>query len=118
VSCGRVVGIQFQHRGAVGHGGSKVRPRVEEGVTSCWLCNPKYEHVWQTLALVHGWKVRRWVVLQGRAHQVPVYVVVARQWYLLTPDGERVPVGVEGAREAMRDVYGAEWDEWVKELAA
>lgn len=113
VSCGTLSPIQYQHRAAEGMGGRLARPRLEEGLTTCAICNAGYEAHLQTRALARGWKVRRWVVQQGKAAEVPVRYALAG-WMQLTSDGRRVPITRELAVEMMRAVYGPEWDEWEK----
>lgn len=118
VSCTRVFGLQYQHRGATGQGGSKVRPRLEEGVTACGICNEEFEGRLQTVALMRGWKVRRWVQQKGQCGLVPVFYTADQMWFVLTGDGLRVAISPAAAAELMRDVYGDEWDRWVSEVAA
>lgn len=111
-SCGARTGLQYQHRDAVGMGGSKIRPLLEEGVTSCSVCNPAYEGALQHVALKYGWKVRGWV--KGRFETlsvVPVYYLLERTWYRLTRDGLRVPVSKAEAMAMMHEVYGEQYDE-------
>ncbi|GAB3605327.1 hypothetical protein GCM10027413_07360 [Conyzicola nivalis] len=61
VSCGAGAHLHYQHRAAVGIGGSKVRPPVAEGLTSCETCNPAYEPALQLQAWRFGWKMSPWV---------------------------------------------------------
>lgn len=111
VSCGTLGPLQYQHRAAEGMGGKAAAPLLDEGVTSCALCNPKYEGVWQTRALVAGWKVRRWVVEQGIAYRVPVFVHM-HGWVLLDREGGRTAISAARARGLMVEVYGDEYLEW------
>jgi hypothetical protein len=112
VSCGRREGLEFQHRRAEGMGGRKAAPLHEEGLTSCWLCNPLYEGAMQRKALRLGWKVRSWVADRGRAADVPVFYATERAWFRL--DGPtRVRISSARALEMMRAVYGEEqYEEW------
>jgi hypothetical protein len=98
-------------------GGSKIRPKYEDGVTSCAVCNPRYEADLQARALVCGWKIRNWVYEQGRAAEVPVFYAQEVSWFRLTADGRRVPVTPVEASVMMREVYGAEYDVWVEAAA-
>jgi len=109
VSCGRRVHLEYQHRQAVGMGGSKVRPRLEQGVTSCVLCNGEYERTLQVKALRYGWKVRRTV---RDCSLVPVFYPFDRAWYRLTRDGRRERISTGVALIMMRTVYGEQYDEW------
>lgn len=111
VSCGTLATITYQHRAAEGMGGRKARPRLEEGLTACALCNAAYEGSLQVRALAYGWKVRRFVVEQGLAAQVPVRYALCG-WHLLFNDGRRVPISEGTAVDMMRAVYGLVWDEW------
>ena len=61
VACHSGDGLTFQHRRAVGMGGSKIRPGTVDGLTLCITCNQAVEGDMQTLALASGWKVRKWV---------------------------------------------------------
>lgn len=108
-SCGAIIGLQYQHRQAVGQGGSKIRPTLVQGLTTCGYCNPKYEAEWQSQALHFGWKVRGWV---GDCSRVPAFYVPDQQWFRLTAQGTRVPVTAETALAMMHEVYGPEYDEW------
>lgn len=107
-SCGARRGLQYQHRQAVGQGGSKMRPTFVQGVTSCPLCNEAYEHALQHVALKNGWKVKRWV---ADCALVPVYYLIERTWYRLTREGKREPLTVAEAMGMMHEVYGEQYDE-------
>jgi hypothetical protein len=111
VSCGTLENLQYQHRAAVGMGGSDRAPRFPEGVTSCAVCNPAYEAHRQVEALFRGWKVRRWVAEQDLVAQVPVFFLFDG-WHLLNADATRTAVSVRAAEFRMRAVYGPEWDDW------
>jgi hypothetical protein len=112
VSCGAREGKEFQHRRAEGMGGRKAAPLHEEGLTSCWQCNPKYEHVWQRKALRLGWKVRSWVADRGRAAEVPVFYSTERAWFRLEGP-TRVRISSARALAMMQAVYGEEqYEEW------
>jgi hypothetical protein len=113
VTCGRWTDLTFQHRNAVGMGGSKHKPLHAEGVTSCWLCNGEYERTLQTLALVYGWKVKKVKRAVDHPEDVPVFYVQERAWFVLTTEGTRSRISDADAAARMRDVYGSEWDEWV-----
>lgn len=103
VSCNARHSLTFQHRRATGSGGSKLRPAVEDGLTSCATCNVSYERERQTVALAMGWKVRRWV---RHPEYVPVFYVNEHAWFILGRDGLRDRIGVNAALQMMRDVYG------------
>ena len=84
-------------------GGSKVRPTLVQGLTSCPSCNPAYEAALQGSALRFGWKVRSWV---KDCALVPVYYLLERTWYQLASDGQRIRLTPAAALRMMRDVYG------------
>lgn len=111
VSCATLRHLQYQHRAAVGMGGSGRAIRYAEGLTSCATCNPAYEAHRQAEALFRGWKVRRWVGEQGLAGSVPVFYVWDG-WHVLEHDATRTPITADRAAEMMRAVYGVEWDAW------
>jgi hypothetical protein len=113
VVCGAREGLSFQHRQAVGMGGSKHRPTCVEGVTACVPCNEAFEHRLQRIALLRGWKVRLWVDDAGR---VPVWYPLLGGWHVLTLDGGREWISAATARVLMVDVYGDEYERW--EMAA
>lgn len=107
VSCGARAGLQYQHRQAVGMGGSKRRPRLDEGLTSCASCNPAYESSLQESALRFGWKVKKWV---KDCALVPVYYPLERAWFRLAAEGGRVRVSPDVAMQMMVEVYGTVYD--------
>ena len=107
VSCGARV-LQYQHRRAVGMGGSKIRPRLEDGLTSCGICNPAYEGRLQAAALRYGWKVKSWV---KSPELVPVFYPLEHNWYELTAEGQRLRISQARAMEMMTAVYGEQYDE-------
>lgn len=111
VSCAATTNLQYQHRRATGMGGSKTRPRYEDGLTSCAVCNPAYEAALQTVALRYGWKLRSWV---QRPDLVPVFVPHERSWFLLETDGRRFAIAARAARKLMVETYGSEYEEWEK----
>lgn len=114
VSCGATVRLQYQHRLAVGMGGSKIRPRLEEGLTSCAICNPEYERTLQLLALRYGWKVKKVKAAREHPEDVPVFYIRERQWCVLSTSGSRRRVAEAEALRMMRAVYGPEYEEWEK----
>lgn len=103
VSCGATTHLEYQHRQRVGAGGSKVRPGLTDGLTSCVWCNPAYEGARQAEALRYGWKVRAWVNDTAR---VPVWYAPDRAWYVLKKDGRRYRTPEHVALEMMVEVYG------------
>ena len=111
VSCPNVYRLEMQHRQAVGMGGSKTPPAPHELATSCSICNARYESDMQDEALARGWKVRGWVRDAGL---VPMYRASDGVWLLLTSSGGCVRITKGHAIERMREVYGAEWDEWAR----
>lgn len=112
VSCASLRFLEYQHRAVEGQGGRKAAPKLDEGVTSCALCNPRYEHDLQRKALLMGWKVRSWVRDRGIAYRVPVFYVFERAWFLLDAEGNRFPISRARARALMDEVYGPEYYEW------
>lgn len=113
ISCGSSGPLQYQHRAAVGMGGSDVRPQFVDGLTSCSQCNEGYESHLQSMALRFGWKVRRWVHEQGKTGEVPVFCWPERTWYALTVEGRRVRVSTVVAIRMMKAVYGPSYVEGV-----
>ncbi|AYG02392.1 HNH endonuclease [Gryllotalpicola protaetiae] len=106
IACGRQDLLEFQHRQAVGMGGSDHRVNVWEGLTACRYCNAAFEAHLQATALLRGWKVRRWVPFE-QLLEVPVYYPLARAWYLLDRIGGRTPIDSGRAMQLMVDLYGA-----------
>lgn len=113
-SCGATTHLQYQHRLAVGMGGSKIRPRYEEGLTSCAICNPRYESDLQMLALRYGWKVKKVKRAIEHPEDVPVFYRQERIWCVLTTRGTRRRVSERVALVMMREVYGDGYSEWEK----
>ncbi len=114
IACDEIAPLEFQHRQAVGAGGSKFAPVVEQGVAACPMHNSRFESDLQLEALVYGWKVKRWVRYAG---DVPVLYWSSRQWCLLRVDGSREYISAIRARERMGGIYGDEiYCEWVDEL--
>jgi len=91
VTCGRFDDLEWQHRTAEGMGGSKLIVTTADGVTSCAICNPRYEDSMQTRALAMGWKLRR---NRGGlpASAVPYYSTWERKWFLPLERFEREPI--------------------------
>lgn len=108
VMCGATDPLTFQHRRAVGMGGSKIVPPPVDGLTLCAVCNERCEQDLQDMALANGWKVRRWV---SSPERVPVYYPAEFSWYRL--DGtRRVRISAPVAMEMGCAVYGDEWMKW------
>lgn len=111
--------VTFQHRQASGHGGRGVKAPVllpSDGLALCNGHNTRAESDLQTLALVTGVKVRRWVRVPS---MVPVmYVSERSSWWLLDEDGGRLQVSDDEAAKLMRQTYGGQWDEWLDQLVA
>lgn len=105
ISCGATRNLSFQHRQAVGMGGSKRLPSLVEGLTACMPCNAAYEAHLSDQALRYGWKVPRWVT---DCSLVPVF---DQQWFRLDRDGWRIPIGWPTAVALMRDAYGPEYED-------
>ncbi|PRI11908.1 hypothetical protein [Leucobacter massiliensis] len=112
-ACGARVGLTHQHRRAVGMGGSKTPPSIEDSLALCGDCNGRCESDLQKYALVFGWKVRRWVKDPSR---VPAFYPHLWGWARLTPAGAALPIHAAEAAAMMRDVYGEEWNAWCKEV--
>jgi len=116
ITCGARV-LSFQHRKAVGMGGSPIAPEPEEGLTACSPCNGRYERDLQLEALLKGWKVRKWAY----APLVPVFyphstAMYLKGWYRLEDD-QRYGIDAEKAELMMRDVYGSLYDDWKGQAA-
>lgn len=110
--CGATDGLSFQHRMAVGAGGSKHEPSVVEGLTLCTSCNVRVERDLQSVGLAFGMKIPRWPTLK-RQEIVPVLYWVEKQWYMLRVDGSRHPIEALQAKQVMRHVYGGDlYDGW------
>lgn len=104
VSCGTAWGLSFQHRRAVGMGGSKIRPTYADGLAACVPCNVAFEGELQSKALRLGWKVARWVADPSR---VPYWDTTTGRWWRITADGPwRVEVSARDAVSMLLDVYG------------
>lgn len=97
--------LEFQHRQAVGMGGSRRRPGVVDGLAACPVHNARFESDLQVAALVCGWKVQRWV---DDVAVVPVFYREDGVWAVLDADGGRGIVSARRALTLMRAVYGAE----------
>lgn len=100
-ACGVYSPLSFQHRRAVGMGGSPTPPLPADGLTLCMVCNADCEAGRQKDALYNGWKVPRWVDDPSR---VPVWYF-ARGWFRLEGD-DRKRIGFDEARRMFADVYG------------
>lgn len=107
VMCGALK-LTFQHRRAVGMGGSRNVPTAVDGLTLCAICNAACEAELQEKALANGWKVRRWVTCPER---VPVYFPHEFAWYRLDGLG-RTRITAAVAMEMGCSVYGNEWMQW------
>lgn len=107
VICGASEGLSFQHRRAVGMGGTKNLPTRVDGLALCITCNNACEAELQGEALANGWKVRRWV----NPERVPVYYPGEFTWYRLEGT-RRVRISSEVAMEMGCSVYGDEWMQW------
>lgn len=107
VMCPAVDGLTFQHRRAVGMGGTKNLPAPVDGLTLCATCNNACEAELQGQALANGWKVRRW----ADPARVPVYFPHEFTWYRL--EGiRRIRISSAAAMEMGCSVYGDEWMQW------
>ncbi len=114
VACTELAPLEFQHRQAVGMGGSNFAPTYVDGLAACPAHNARFESDLQLEALVYGWKVKRWVRDAGR---VPVLYMSSRQWCVLRPDGSREFITAKRSRELMGAVYGDEiYVEWCEAL--
>lgn len=110
VACGSPH-LTFQHRRAVGMGGSKIQPSPVDGLSLCGVCNEACEHANQTLALVNGWKVRRW----ADPMKVPYFDRMDRLWFRV--EGvERFEISALVALDMMHAVYGDEYLLWRVEV--
>lgn len=105
VMCNATEGLTFQHRRAVGMGGSKILPSPVDGLTLCVMCNNACEAGLQASALANGWKVRSWV---QSPEKVPVYFRYEFAWFRLEGT-RRVEVSYDVAMEMGCSVYGDEW---------
>lgn len=107
VICGAAQ-LTFQHRRAVGAGGSKILPPPVDGLALCGVCNNACENDLQHQALANGWKVRRWV---QNPELVPVYYPHEFGWFRLEGT-TRIRISSEVAMEMGCRVYGDEWMKW------
>lgn len=110
-ACNTTDGLTFQHRAAVGMGGSKQQPAPVEGLTLCGVCNAACEASMQTMALAYGWKIRRW----ANPELVPVYYPHRFAWFRFEGT-KRLPISGPVAVELMSSVYGPEWSRWYQEV--
>lgn len=110
IACGREDALSYQHRKAVGMGGSKFRPEWSEGVTACLPCNERFEHDLQDAALAFGWKVKRWVTDTWR---VPVFDHAIGGWFLLSEiSAKRSRITRAEAMSLMDRIYGEQHAKW------
>ncbi|UUE19347.1 hypothetical protein [Microbacterium sp. J1-1] len=110
-ACPTVIGLTFQHRRAVGMGGTKNIPAPVDGLTLCSTCNEECERAMQARALANGWKVRKWV---SKPERVPIFFANELAWYRF--EGmTRVRISHAVAMEMGCSVYGEEWMRWQKE---
>lgn len=113
VMCG-ALDLTFQHRRAVGMGGSRNVPTAVDGLALCATCNAACEAELQAVALANGWKVRRWV---SSPERVPVFYPHDGFWYRL--EGvRRVRISSAVAMEMGCSVYGDDWMQWRLALVA
>jgi hypothetical protein len=114
VACDELAPLEFQHRQAVGMGGSRFAPGAVDGLAACPEHNARFEGDLQLAALVYGWKVQRWV---RDPRVVPVLFWDVREWALLESDGRRWWIKPDAALMCMQAVYGAEtYVEWCEAL--
>lgn len=107
VACHSHDPLTFQHRAAVGMGGSKIRPGVVAGITLCIRCNQACEAEMQSLALASGWKIRRF----ASPELVPVRYPHEFGWFRLQGTTRvRIPGAV--AIDMLHAVYGDEILRW------
>ncbi|WP_337004049.1 MULTISPECIES: hypothetical protein [unclassified Microbacterium] len=111
-ACGVMV-LTFQHRRAVGMGGSKNVPSPVDGLSLCAVCNAGCEGGMQEQALRYGWKVRRWVTQPER---VPVFYPREQTWYRLEGIA-RIRISRAVAMEMGCSVYGRDWLFWHEAIA-
>lgn len=110
VSCNSSDALTFQHRRAVGMGGSRIPPSVVDGLVLCATCNAACEAELQTTALAYGWKARRWT----DPTMVPVFYPHEHAWFRL--EGvQRIRVTAMVALDMMHAVYGDEYLKWYGE---
>lgn len=97
----------FQHRQALGMGGSSFRTNnllFSDGITACGICNNAFENTLQTEALLSGWKVARFI---RDAFKVPVMEKPTATWFRLDQRiAVRTEIGQDEARHMMREAYG------------
>lgn len=104
VACGTMWAITFQHRRAVGMGGTHERPGYADGLAACATCNNRFEGDLRADAVDNGWKVLGWV---DRPERVPYFHIATGRWYALAADGPwRRGISHAEADRMMRDVYG------------
>lgn len=108
LSCGARSPLEYQHRQAVGMGGTKNLPDWADGITACSSCNRRYEADLQTLALAAGWKVRRNVDVA--LTEIPVYDVPTHTWFQLDDHGWRTPIRRSLAVLKIVAAYDGEFD--------
>lgn len=113
VLCNAVDPLEWNHRAAVGMGGSQRRPGAVEGVVLCRVCNQGIESDAGLMlrALAHGIKIRKW----ANPELVPLYVAHEFQWFALEGVKRRPIPGVV-AVDAMHAVYGDQFLDWFREV--
>ncbi|WP_295035748.1 hypothetical protein [uncultured Microbacterium sp.] len=108
--CGVEQGLSYQHRQAVGMGGSNFRPTWSEGITACLPHNERFERDLQDMALAFGWKVKNWVTDTWR---VPVYDLTLDAWFLLSGiSPRRHRISRSEALMLMDEIYGVRHSAW------
>lgn len=106
-SCRGFNPLSYQHRAAVGMGGSRLLPTVVGGLTLCVPCNVECEGSMQSRALAFGWKIRRW----QDATLVPVFYAHEFAWFRFEGTA-RVKITSEIAVEMMCAAHGDQWLTW------
>lgn len=113
VVCHTTHELTFQHRRAVGMGGSKFRPGAADGLTACLTHNQAFEADLQSLAKAYGWKAERWT----DPTQIPVYYPHEFQWFRFEGE-ERFPIVSAVALDLMHAAYGDRYFLWRTEVSA
>lgn len=87
--CGATDGLQVHHRKNRGMGGSKILDRFENLIRVCAQLNYAMESdaIQASEARDMGWKLGQW-----DGFDMPYFDRPAGQWFLLTKDGQKVPV--------------------------
>lgn len=100
VKCLTLTSLQFQHRVAVGSGGTKHRPSAAEGAVLCAVHNDEAEGSMNRVMLSLGLKLpQRHNIARNHELALNIPIRYCDGWYLVDDLGARNPVTDDEARE-------------------